>query len=182
MGVVIGQSTTGLYSTWAQLRCPLIKGYDQWNKYVGPGPQFHNLVVDEGFRPDEGYFVRVIGWPEASFWLDSLFNPHTVYNGPIVGWANVGSFSLTDSYFSIGSYDNQFNDQVNPFYTSIGNGLDEKDVTNCLIGLTVTYTSGTFTTTSDAFEQNPASSPWAGQAIGLLPITDVTAISTFTAF
>jgi hypothetical protein len=50
------------------------------------------------------------------------------------------------------------------------------------VGLTVTYSGGTFTTTADAFENTPSSPPWFGQDIGLNSITSVTAISNFTAF
>ena len=153
MGEVIGQSTTGAYSTWAQLRCPLIGAYDQWHKYVGPGPQFHNLVIDSGFRPDDGLFVRVIGWPGTSFWLDINSNPHTEYYGPIVGFQNgLGTYP---SYISVGAYDANWNDTTNPVYTSVGNSLDQRDIDNSLVGLTVTYSGGTVTTTSDAFENSP---------------------------
>jgi len=180
MGEVIGQSTTGSYSTWAQLRCPLIGAYDQWNKYVGPGPQFHNLVIDSGFRPDDGLFVRVVGWPGTSFWLDTGSSPHTEYYGPIVGYNN--GFGTSPSYFSVGAYDATTNDTTNPVYTSVGNSLDQRDIDNSLVGLTVTYSGGTATTTSDAFENNPPPGAWFGQDIGLNAITSVTGISNFTAF
>lgn len=180
MGVIIGESTTGLYSTWAQLRCPLIGAYDQWSKYVGPGPQFHNLVIDSGFHPDEGLFLRVIGWPSTSFWLDINSNPHTAYVGPIVGYND--GFGTYPSYISIGSYDSPWNETANPVYTSVGNNLDQQDIDDSLVGLTVTYSGGTVTTTSDAFENNPPYAPWYGQDIGLNAITSITGIDTFTAF
>lgn len=180
MGEVIGQSTTGSYSTWAQLRCPLIGAYDQWSKYVGPGPQFHNLVIDSGFRPDEGLFVRVVGWPGTSFWLDINSNPHTEYYGPIVGFQN--GFGTSPSYISVGAYDANWNDATNPVYTSVANSLDQRDIDNSLVGLTVTYSGGTVTTTADAFENDPPYSAWFGQDIGLNAITSVTGISNFTAF
>jgi len=182
MGFVIGQDTTGAYSTWAQLRCPIIKGYDQWEKYVGPGPHFHNLVIDAGFRPDGGNFLRCIQWPSTGFWIDINSNPHTEYAGPILGWQNGGGVSPYDSFFSVGAYDWSGNDSTNPVYTSVNNNLDETDVADSLVGLTVTYSGGTFTTTADAFKQNPASTPWFGQSIGFNAITNVTAINTFTAF
>jgi hypothetical protein len=180
MGEVIGQLTNGVYSTWAQLRCPLIGGYDQWEKHVGPGPSFHNLVIDSGFHPDDGLFVRVAGWPDRFSWLDINSNPHEESNGPIVGFNN--GFGTSPSYISVGAYDATFNETTNPIYTSVNNNLDLKDITDSLVGLTVTYSGGTFTTTSDAFKSDPASPPWFGQDIGLNAITSVTSISTFTAF
>jgi hypothetical protein len=180
MGEVIGQSTTGAYSTWAQLRCPLIGAYDQWHKYVGPGPQFHNLVVDSGFHPDDGLFVRVAQWPYTFDWLDALSISHQESAGPIVGFNN--GFGTSPSYISVGAYDAQFNDQINPGYTSVDNLLDLKDITDSLVGLTVTYSGGTATTTADAFENDPAFAPWFGQDIGLNAITSITDIDTFTAF
>lgn len=182
MGEVIGQLTTGQYSTWAQLRCPLIGGYDQWNKYVGPGPQYHNLVVDSGYRPDDGLFVRVALWPSFSAWTDSSSNPHTEFSGPIVGFQDGGGVSPVESFFSVGAYDSTFNDSFNPWYTSFNNNLDQGDITASLVGLTVTYSSGTFATTADAFDNNPATTPWFGQSIGYNVITSVTDIDTFTAF
>lgn len=180
MGVIIGESTTGLYSTWAQLRCPLIGAYDQWAKYVGPGPQFHNLVINSGFHPDEGLFLRVFVWPQATFWLDINNNPHTAYTGPIVGYND--GFGTYPSFISVGSYDSTWNDSSNPFYTSYANNLDQRDIDVSLVGLTVTYSGGTVTTTSDAFENNPPYAPWYGQDIGLNAITSITGIDTFTAF
>ena len=180
MGEVIGQSTTGSYSTWAQLRCPLIGAYDQWSKYVGPGPQFHNLVIDSGFRPDNSLFVRVSEWPYKTDWLDINSNPHTQYAGPIVGYNN--GFGSSPSYISVGAYDAIWNDTTNPVYTSIYNLLDLKDITGSLVGLTVTYSGGTVTTTADAFENDPPFSAWFGQDIGLNAITSVSGISNFTAF
>jgi hypothetical protein len=180
MGEVIGQSTTGAYSTWAQLRCPLIGAYDQWQKYVGPGPQFHNLVVDSGFHPDDGLFVRVAGWPYYQFWVDVNSNPHEEYAGPIVGYNN--GFGSSPSYISVGAYDATWNDTTNPVYTSVDNLLDLKDITDSLMGLTVTYSGGTATTTSDAFENDPPFAAWFGQDIGLNAITSITDIDTFTAF
>ena len=179
MGEVIGQSTTGAYSTWAQLRCPLIGAYDQWDKYAGPGPQFHNLVIDSGFRPDEGLFVRVDQWPYTNDWSDTSSNPHTQYSGPIVGFQNGGGGA--PSYFSVGAYDWLGNDTINPVYTSVNNLLDFRDIDESLIGQTVTYSGGTLTTTLDAFDNTPTSI-WFGQDIGLSSITSVTAISNFTAF
>lgn len=180
MGYVIGQDTTGAYSTWAQLRCPLIGAYDQWEKNAGPGPQFHNLEIDSGFRPDESLFVRVSQWPYTQFWLDVNSNPHNEYAGPIVGFQN--GFGSSPSYISVGAYDAQINDTTNPVYTSVNNLLDLSDITGSLVGLTVTYSGGTATTTSDAFENDPPSAPWFGQDIGLNAITSVSGISTFTAF
>ena len=180
MGFVIGQSTTGSYSTWAQLRCPIIGAYNQWHKYVGPGPQYHNLVIDSGFRPDEGLFVRVEQWPYTTDWLDTSSNPHTQYTGPIVGYNN--GFGTSPSYISVGAYDAIWNDTTNPGYTSVNNLLDLKDITDSLVGLTVTYSGGTVTTTADAFKNDPAFAPWFGQDIGLNAITSVSGISTFTAF
>jgi hypothetical protein len=180
MGEVIGQSTTGAYSTWAQLRCPLIGAYDQWQKYVGPGPQFHNLVVDSGFHPDDGLFVRVAQWPYKFDWLDTFSNPHQENAGPIVGFNN--GFGTSPSYISIGAYDAQFNNTTNPGYTSVDNLLDLKDITDSLVGLTVTYSGGTVATTSDAFENDPPFAAWFGQDIGLNAITSITDIDTFTAF
>ena len=180
MGEVIGQSTTGAYSTWAQLRCPIIGAYNQWHKYVGPGPQYHNLVIDSGFRPDNSLFVRVSEWPKTSFWLDINSNPHDEYLGPIVGYNN--GFGSSPSYISVGAYDANWNDTTNPVYTSVNNLLDQRDIDNSLVGLTVTYSGGTVTTTADAFKNDPAFAPWFGQDIGLNAITSVTGISNFTAF
>ena len=180
MGEVIGQATSGAYSTWAQLRCPLIGAYDQWSKYVGPGPQFHNLVIDSGFRPDQGLFVRVDQWPYTTDWSDTSSNPHTQYSGPIVGYNN--GFGTSPSYISVGAYDAIFNDTTNPVYTSVNNLLDKGDIDNFFVGLTVTYSGGTVTTTADAFENAPPYAPWFGQDIGLNANTGITAISDFTAF
>jgi len=180
MGEVIGQSTTGAYSTWAQLRCPLIGAYDQWQKYVGPGPSFHNLVIDSGFHPDDGLFVRVAGWPYYQFWVDVNSNPHLEHAGPIVGYNN--GFGSSPSYISVGAYDATWNDTTNPVYTTVDNLLDLKDITDSLVGLTVTYSGGTVATTSDAFENDPPFAAWFGQDIGLNAITSITDIDTFTAF
>jgi len=180
MGEVIGQSTTGAYSTWAQLRCPLIGAYDQWQKYVGPGPQYHNLVISSGFHPDDGLFVRVAQWPTKFTWFDINSNPHEENGGPIVGYNN--GFGTSPSYISIGAYDANWNDTTNPVYTSVNNLLDLKDITDSLVGLTVTYSGGTVATTADAFENDPAFAPWFGQDIGLNAITSITDIDTFTAF
>jgi hypothetical protein len=180
MGEVIGQSTTGAYSTWAQLRCPLIGAYDQWQKYVGPGPQFHNLVIDSGFHPDDGLFVRVAQWPYYQFWVDVNSNPHLEHAGPIVGYNN--GFGSSPSYISVGAYDATWNDTTNPVYTTVDNLLDLKDITDSLVGLTVTYSGGTVATTSDAFENDPPFAAWFGQDIGLNAITSITDIDTFTAF
>jgi hypothetical protein len=180
MGEVIGQSTTGAYSTWAQLRCPLIGAYDQWKTYVGPGPQYHNLVISSGFHPDDGLFVRVAEWPYYKFWVDVNGNPHEENEGPIVGYNN--GFGTSPSYISIGAYDANWNDTTNPVYTSVNNKLDLKDITDSLVGLTVTYSGGTATTTSDAFENDPPFAAWFGQDIGLNAITSITDIDTFTAF
>jgi len=182
MGYLIGDATSGAHSTWAQVRCPLIGGYDQYDSVVGPGSFPHNLIVDSGFHADEGYFLRVINWPQTSTWFDTNSNPHTEYAGPFVGWNDGGGVSPYDSYFSVGAYDANINDTTNPVYTSVNHNLDETDVADSLVGLTVTYTSGTFTTTADAFEQAPASTPWFGQDIGVNAISAVTDISTFTAF
>ena len=180
MGEVIGQSTTGAYSTWAQLRCPLIGAYDQWEKYVGPGPSFHNLVIDSGFHPDDGLFVRVAQWPYNQFWVDVNSNPHSEYAGPIVGYNN--GFGSSPSYISVGAYDATWNDTTNPVYTTVDNLLDLKDITDSLVGLTVTYSGGTVATTADAFENDPPYAAWFGQDIGLNAITSITDIDTFTAF
>lgn len=182
MGDVIGQSTTGAYSTWAQLRCPIIGAYDQFATYSGPGPQFHNLEVESGFRPDEGFFLRVIGWPSIYTWIDINSNPHSAHTGPILGFQDGGSVAPYDSFFSVGTYDANWNDTTNPLYTSVGNNLDQQDIDDALVGLTVTYSSGTFTTNSDAFENNPPYAPWFGQSIGFVSISSVSDIDTFTAF
>ena len=179
MGEVIGQSTTGAYSTWAQLRCPLIGAYDQWEKYAGPGPEYHNLEIESGFHPDEGLFLRCNQWPYTAGWTDTSSNPHTEYVGPIVGYLNGGGG--TPSYFSVGSYDWTGNDTNNPVYTSVNNNLDQKDIDDGLLGLTVTYSGGTFTTNLDAFDNTPTAF-WFGQDIGMNAISSVTDIDTFTAF
>ena len=180
MGEVIGADVNGLYSTWGKLRCPIIGAYDQFQ--LGAGVQPHNLNIDSGFRPDDGLFVRVNAWPSTSFWLDTSSNPHTEYSGPIVGFQDGGGVSPYDSFFSVGAYDATINDTSNAFYTSVNNGLDSSDITGSLVGLTVTYSGGTFATTADAFENNPASTPWFGQSIGFNVITSVSDIDTFTAF
>jgi hypothetical protein len=182
MGEVIGQSTTGTYSTWGKLRCPLIDGYDQFTTYMGASPQPHNLVIDSGFHPDGGLFLRVAQWPQTSEWFDVDSNPHTEYDGPIVGFRYVSSGEVSESYFSVGAYDWSGNDSFNPYYTSVNNYLDQGDIIDSLIGLTVTYDSGTFVTDEDAFEQDPPSYPWFGQDIGGSYISSVSAIDTFTAF
>lgn len=178
MGVMIGESS-GAYSTWAKLRSPLIGGYDQWEKFVGPGTQFHNIVIDSGFHPDEGLFLRCDQWPYTQSWTDTSSNPHTSYEGPIVGFQNgLGTYP---SYFSVGTYDWPGNDTTNPLYTSVNNLLDYGDIDGSLVGLTVTYSGGSFTTTLDAFDNTPISL-WFGQDIGYNAITSVTGISSFTAF
>ena len=113
MGDIIGQDTTGLYSTWAKLRCPIIGAYNQFQ--LGPGVQPHNLNVDSGHRPDDGLFLRVSAWPLASSWTDSSSNPHTEYSGPILGFQNGGGVSPYDSFFSVGAYDATINDTINAF-------------------------------------------------------------------
>ena len=180
MGDIIGQDTTGLYSTWAKLRCPIIGAYNQFQ--LGSGVQPHNLNVDSGHRPDDGLFLRVSAWPLTSSWTDSSSNPHTEYSGPILGFQNGGGVSPYDSFFSVGAYDATINDTTNAFYTSVNNNLDQGDITGSLVGLTVTYSGGTFATTADAFENNAPYTPWFGQNIGLNVITSVTDIDTFTAF
>lgn len=180
MGEVIGQATSGAYSTWAQLRCPLIGAYDQWDKYVGPGSIAHNLVIDSGYYPDGGLFVRVDEWPKTITWFDTNTDPHTEYYGPIVGYQD--GFGISMSYISIGAYDANWNDTNNPRYTSVNNLLDQQDIDDFFVGLTVTYSSGTVTTTADAFENVPPTTPWYGQDIGLNANTGITAISDFTAF
>ena len=180
MGEVIGQDTTGLYSTWAKLRCPIIGAYNQFQ--LGSGVQPHNLNVDSGYHPDDGLFLRVNAWPSTSSWTDSSSNPHTEYSGPILGFQNGGGVSPYDSFFSVGAYDATINDTTNAFYTSVNNNLDQGDITGSLVGLTVTYSAGTFATTADALENNPATTPWFGQSIGYNVITSVTDIDTFTAF
>ena len=184
MGEIIGQSTgalAGVYSTWGKLRCALIGAYDQFATDAAVQTQPHNLTIDSGFHADEGFFLRVIGWPQIQGWTDTNNDPHTEYSGPIVGFQN--GFGSSDSFFSVGTYDWVGNDTLNPNYTSVNNYLDESDIADSLVGLTVTYSSGTFTTTSDAFENNPATyPPWYGQNIGLNAITSVTDIDTFTAF
>jgi hypothetical protein len=174
MSIAVGSAAS--VSTWGKFRCPLINGYNQWQATT------HNLNVDDGFRPDGGYFLRTVGWPSVFFWLDINSDPHNEYDGPIVGYQNGGGVSPYDSFFSVGAYDWSGNDTSNAFYTSVNNGLDEEDIADSLVGLTVTYSGGTFTTTSDAFEQNPPYTPWFGQSIGFNTITSVTSISTFTAF
>lgn len=180
MGEVIGQATSGAYSTWAQLRCPLIGAYDQWDKYVGPGSFPHNLVIDSGYYPDGGLFVRVAEWPKTFAWFDTNSDPHTEHYGPIVGFQD--GFGTYPSYISVGAYDANWNDTTNPVYSSVNNLLDKGDIDDFFVGLTVTYSSGTVTTTADAFENAPPSSPWFGQDIGLNANTGITAISDFTAF
>jgi len=180
MGFVIGQS--GAWSTWAKLRCPLIGAYDQFETDANLQPQPHSLIVDSGFRPDEGLFVRVGQWPGTFFWLDINSDPHDEYVAPIVGFQNGGGVSPYDSYFSIGAYDWSGNGTSNPLYTSANNLLDQDDIDNGFVGLTVTYTTGTLTINSDALLSNPPTSPWFGQSIGFTTITGVTDIDTFTAF
>ena len=101
------------------------------------------------------------------------FGSHKGYNN---------GFGTSPSYISIGAYDANWNDTTNPVYTSVNNKLDLKDITDSLVGLTVTYSGGTVATTADAFENDPASAPWFGQDIGLNAITSITDIDTFTAF
>ena len=180
MGEVIGQSTTGTYSTWGKLRCPLINGYDQFTTYMGASPQPHNLVIDSGFHPDGGLFLRVFNWPTTNEWFDIDGNPHTQYSGPIVGFYD--GDGAYDSHFSVGAYNWDGQENFLNTYTSIGNFLDQGDIDDSLIGLTVTYDSGTFVTDEDAFAQPPVSIPWFGQDIGSNTITGVSAIDTFTAF
>lgn len=184
MGEIIGQSTAasaGVYSTWGKLRCALIGAYDQFETDAAVQTQPHNLTIASGFHADEGLFLRVVQWPATSQWSDSSSGSHIEYNGPIVGFQN--GLGVSDSFFSVGAYDWSGNDTLNPNYSSVNNNLDETDIADSLVGLTVTYSSGTFTTTSDAFENDPATfPPWYGQDIGFNAITSVTAIDTFTAF
>jgi hypothetical protein len=183
MGEVIGQSTTGTYSTWGKLRCPLINGYDQFTTDANVSPQPHNLMIDSGFHPNGGLFLRVAQWPQTTQWFDADSNLETEYDGPIVGFYDVTS--VKDSHFSVGAYNWSGNGDIGGWennYTSINNFLDQGDIDDSLIGLTVTYDSGTFVTDADAFTQTPTTSPWLGQDIGANTITSVTAIDTFTAF
>lgn len=182
MGILIGESTgatAGSYSTWAKLRCPIIGAYDQWETVVGPGSYYHNLIIDSGFHPDDGLFLRCDQWPYTQSWTDTSSNSHTEYAGPQVGFGN--GLGILPSYFSVGSYDWVGNDTTNPVYTSVNNLLDEDDIADGLVGQTVTYSSGTFTASADAFDNTPTSF-WFGQDIGLNAITSVTGISNFTAF
>lgn len=177
MGVIIGQSTTGSYSTWAKLRCPLIGAYDKFE--LTP----HNLIIDSGFSPEEGLFVRVFQWPYQAEWMDTSGNIHMEHAGPIVGFRDGAGEESNPSYFSVGGYDVNRNDQFNPNYSSINNFLDLVDIEASLVGLEVTYDStATFTANPDAFENDPPSTPWFGQDIGLVSISSVTAIEGFTAF
>jgi hypothetical protein len=183
MGFVIGNHESGQgYTTWAKLRTPLIGAYDDFKTYAGAGLGPHNYEIFSGFHPEEGLFVRTARWPGVSFWVDINSDPHNEYDGPIVGYQNGGGVSPYNSFFSVGAYDWSGNGTTNPVYTSANNLLDKDDIADSLVGLTVTYSGGTFTTTSDAFKNDPASSPWFGQDIGLNAITSVTSISTFTAF
>lgn len=179
MGEVIGQDVFGAYSTWGKLRCPIIGAYDQFQ--LGSGVQPHNLNVDSGYHPDDGLFLRVYNWPLSSFWVTTGGTPLYEYDGPIVGFENNGGVSPYDSFFSIGAYQWSGNDSAF-LYTSVNNYLDQGDITASLVGLTVTYSGGTFATTADAFENNVPYTPWRGQSIGLNAITSVTDIDTFTAF
>jgi hypothetical protein len=180
MGDIIGQDVFGAYSTWGKLRCPIIGAYDQFQ--LGSGVQPHNLNVDSGYHPDDGLFLRVYNWPQSFFWVTTGGTPLYEYDGPFVGFENGGGVSPYDSFFSIGAYQWSGNDSAF-LYTSVNNYLDQGDITASLVGLTVTYSGGTFATTADAFENNPASFPlWRGQSIGYNVITSVTDIDTFTAF
>jgi hypothetical protein len=178
MGFVIGQSTTGVASTWGQLRCPVIGAYDQYETWT------HSLIVDSGFHPEEGLFVRVAGWPFESVWFDVDSQRQVQNIGPIVGFSDGTSVDpAQDSFFSIGTYNSSANGANGPTgYSSFDNLLDQGDIDDGFIGLTVTYTSGTFTIDSDALENEPPSFPWYGQNIGVSTITEVTEIETFTAF
>lgn len=183
MGEIIGDTTgpfAGIWSTWGKLRCPIIGIYSDFTTDINFQLQPHNLTISSGFHPNDGYFLRVFSWPSVDFWSDVDQNPHHQYTGPIVGFFN--NPPPFDSFFSIGAHDSTFNETFNPVDTSVNNNLDLGDITDSLIGLTITYTSGTFVTTADAFENNPPSSPWQGQPIGINPITSVTGISTFTPF
>jgi hypothetical protein len=183
MGFVIASDESGQgYSTWGKLRTPLIGAYDEFETYAGAGLASHNYEIFSGFHPDEGLFVRTWRWPSVFFWLDSNSNPHYEHDGPIVGFSDNGGFPSSDSFFSIGAYDWSGNDASNPSYTSVNNGLDEKDIANGFIGLAVTFTTGTLTISADALEQNPPTYPWYGQNIGSDRISAVTDIDTFTAF
>jgi hypothetical protein len=183
MGFVIGQATTGAYSTWAKLRCPLIGDYDQFETDANLQVQPHSLTIDSGFHPDEGLFVRVSSWPGSFTWFDVNTNPHEEYYGPIVGFADgSGSSPPADSFFSIGAYDANVNAESNPAYTSANNNLDQGDIDNGFVGLTVTYTTGTLTIDADALLSYPITTPWYGQNLGVVTITAVTDIDTFTAF
>lgn len=179
MGYVIGAETDQGYSTWGKLRTPLLGDYNAWSTYTGSLTYPHNYEIDSGFHADEGLFVRCDRWPQAIFWLDSGSSTHTEYDGPVVGYMDGGG---TSSYFSIGGYDWSGNDTTNPVYTSANNLLDQGDIDNGFVGLTVTYTSGTFAIDANALLSNPSTTPWFGQDIGINSITSVSAIDTFTAF
>lgn len=175
MGEMIGADAGGAWSTWGKLRCPIIAAYDQFQLAS------HSLNIDSGYHPDDGMFLRVFQWPTITFWMNSNNDPFYEYDGPILGFQDGGGVSPYDSFFSIGAYQWSGND-AGFIYTSVNNSLDLGDITASLVGLTVTYSGGTFTTTADAFENDPASTPWYGQSIGYNAITSVTDIDTFTAF
>jgi hypothetical protein len=174
MGFLIGTISPFGISTWAKLRCPLIKERDQVEVYE------NNLIIKAGFKPEQGRFLRVRRWPGFSFWLDINSQPHLEQDGPIVGWSNNAGES--DSFFSIGAYDASYNQENNPSYTSVNNMLDEKHTQESLVGLQVTYSSGTFVTTTDALNYPASTFPWYGQNIGPVTITDVSSIDTFIPF
>lgn len=184
MAYMIGESTgafAGAYSTWGKLRTPLIGGYDQYTTDADVQPQPHNFEIESGFHATDGLLLRCWRWPTAYSWLDTNSNSHTEYEGPLVGFQNGGG-GIYPSYFSIGAYDASINDTTNPVYTSVNNLLDEQDIADGMVGLEVTYTSGTFLITADALETQQPYTPWFGQDIGSTAITSVTAIDTFTAF
>lgn len=187
MGYIIGQSvgvtqTPVIYSTWGKVRCPLIGDFDKFESSLGPGAYAHNLTIEAGFHPEEGFFLRAEQWPYQYEWFDVDGFPHTSYNGPINGYQAGGYPAGYDSFFSIGSYDHVTNQSSNPTYTSVNNLLDFDDIQNALVGLTATYAAGTFTTDEDAFDNAPPTEPYFGQNLSLVDMSQVTAISSFTSF
>lgn len=177
MGAVVGGNPYGSRladgsTTWGKTRCVLIDGYTAWSKGD------NSLVIDGGFYPSDGLHLRVWRWPRTDAWVDSNSNPHTEYGGPILGFAD-NSGAGGDSYISVGAYDFNGNDTVNPLYTSANNQLDENDAAACYTGRLV---NGTYSTTADWSDASPASLPWFGQNIGAVSFTGYSSISGFTAF
>jgi hypothetical protein len=167
---VIGENPYGLtpaddYSTWGRCRTTVVKLKDSFS--VGG----HSLVLDEGFYPSDGLFLRVDRWPQI--------NPTTSDQiGQIYGFIGLSP----DSYITLGKW---FSDSPGDWYSGGFNDMDENDMDSAFNGATLTYnTSSTVTATTDFYtlQSDPGLSVYGGQQVAGVTITSIDGISGFTAF